>query len=59
MADIPFRTVGKESKSNLTTRVKAIDYDSRYYLNDHDAPIEDTYDYSGTGNPGDFTEPCV
>lgn len=59
MADYPFRLVEKEYRSNFTSRVKAIDYDARYYANDHDAPVEDTYDYSGVEDPSVFTEPCV
>lgn len=42
MSNYPFRLVEKEYRSNFTSRVKAIDYDSRYYLNDKDAPAEDT-----------------
>lgn len=59
MADYPFRVIEKEYKGNLVTRLKAIDYDSRYYSNDHDTPVEDTYDYSGTNNPDDFVNPCI
>lgn len=58
MATRNFRVGELEIKPNYTSLVRGYNYDSRFYLNDKDAPTEDTQSEDWT-TPGTVNQPCT
>ena len=58
MATRNYRVGELEVKPNYTSVVRGYNFDSRYYVNDKDAPSEDTYSTDGAPDPNALVTDC-